>query len=601
MNFFLKDLTHKIQTSFFGFMQLVKAAPKETLILVSIVCLQAFLPSCSLLVIQEVINWISTPDTGMLLFPVVLVSIWGVLLLLETALNPVACVVRIHLNEKVIAHCTLLLMKKANSIEGLTPFEDPKLYDEIQFLKAEMIKRPLNFVYLITGFVKNIIGLSAILLVLSQLGLWIPIFVIFSCFPHALSTYWFQKQSWDQMLLRSPESRRMAWFASQTLDERASKEIRLFGFGDFFVNQYKILARSFHESFSKERWKKSQQSVALSILTVLGNLFTFILVIMEAKQGNVSTGTAVMALQALVMTQMQLNEFVQDIGLLIPSLLFFDKLSHFLNTQFHFLSQKGKKVISKPFPQTGICFDKVSFSYPDGRKVLSKVSFSIPVGAKVAIVGENGAGKSTLVKLLTRLYDPTEGRILIDGIDLREFDVKEWRQSLSVVFQDFGQYHLSAKDNIGISRSSFCIEEIIHAAQKGGFDSVVSRLPQGFDSLLGKEFGGTSLSGGEWQKIAMSRAFLREAEILILDEPTAALDPKSEHEVFQKFAENADNKMTFFITHRLGSVRMANCILVLKNGELIEEGSHEELMAKKGGEYAHLFSLQASRYALKET
>lgn len=595
----VSSLSLKIQTTLWGIRQLFIAASKESCILSFLILLQGIIPACSLFVIQGIINWIFASTSGIEIFPWSLVVAWGGILLIGTIINSITSLIQIHLNEKSLSHCNVLLMEKANTIEGLAPFENPKLYDQIQFLKNESARRPLNFVYIITGLVKDTITLCSILFILSTLNAWAPLFVLISSIPHAISTYWFEKQSWTDMLFRSPHSRRLAWFSSTTLDERFAKEIRLFGFGHFLVDQYQKLAKSSHAALGLERWKKSFGCISLSLLTVLGNFILFILLIIQAKQGHLSAGSVVMALQALVMVQMELNGLIQDIGMLAQTVLFFEKFHAFLKTDYCFLPSVNKNTpaYSSLNPEE-IRFEDVSFSYPDGRMGLSNISFSIPIGKKVAIVGENGSGKSTLVKLLARFYDPTKGRILVNGVDLRDLDIHSWRDKLSVVFQDFGHYHLSVKENIGISRSSFHLEEIAEAAKKGGFDSVVSKLPEGFDALLGKEFGGTSLSGGEWQKLAMSRAFFRNTPILILDEPTAALDPKSEHDVFQKFAENVEGKTALFITHRLGSVKMADHILVLKNGELIEEGSHGKLIAKEKGEYAHLFSLQASQYAM---
>jgi ATP-binding cassette, subfamily B, bacterial len=593
------DLVKKTKITLWGTKQLIVAAPKETSLLSVLIFLQGIVPACSLFIVQMIIDWILSPAFGNWIAPLSLLTAWGGMLALGTIVSPIISVIRIHLNEKVLTHCNVLLMEKANSIDSLAAFENPQLYDQMQFLKNESARRPLIFVFIMTGLIKDLITLTSILIVISTISAWIPLFIFIACIPHAISTYWFEKQTWTDVLFRGPEARRLAWFSSLTMDERFSKEIRLFGFGDFLVSEYKKLARRFHEAFSTERWQKSCGFISLSLLSVLGNIGIFAFVVIHAKQGYLSTGAVVMALQALVMTQFELNGLIQDFGMLAQTMLFFEKFNQFLTTNFCFLISEKNITIPRSFPEKEIRFENVSFSYPDGRKVLSKVSFSIPVRKKIAIVGENGAGKSTLIKLLTRFYDPTEGRILIDGIDLKNIDIKTWRDTLSVVFQDFGQYHLSAKENIGISRSSFDLKDIAHAAKQGGFDAVAEKLPQGFDSLLGKEFGGTSLSSGEWQKLAMSRAFFRNANILILDEPTAALDPKSEHEVFQKFSENTENKTTFFITHRLGSVRMADWILVLKNGKLIEEGHHEELVSKKEGEYAYLFSLQASRYSYK--
>lgn len=592
----INDTFLKLKITVWGMKHIFIAAPKETTLLSILLVLQGIIPASSLYIVQAIINWVLSADV---LFPFGLIYAWSGILVIGTIINPISSIIRINLNEKVLTHSNVLLMEKANSIESLTPFENPKLYDQIQFLKSESARRPLNFVFTLTFLIKDWITLCSIVIVVCTINCWIPICILITCIPHAVSTYWFEKQNWTDMLFRSPESRRLAWFSSLTLDERYSKEIRLFGFGDFLVSQYKKLARSFHGNFSNERYKKSCKFGVLSLISVFGNIIIFIFAIMYAKQGHLTAGAVVMVLQALVMIQLEINGLIQDFGMLTQTLLFFEKFNAFLKTDFGYLITMKRTIISDSFPKNAICFEGVSFTYPDGRKVLSNLNFTIPIGKKIAIVGENGAGKSTLVKLLCRFYDPTEGRILIDGIDLREIDLKTWRRWLSVVFQDFGQYHLSARENIGLSRSSFDIKEIKEAAKKGGFDSVVAKLPLGFESMLGKEFGGTSLSGGEWQKIAMSRAFFRDANILILDEPTAALDPKSEYEVFQKFVRNTENKTTVFITHRLGSVRMADEIVVLKNGTLIEQGTHEELVARKG-EYFYLFTLQADRYAAKE-
>ena len=491
----------KLSFSLWGVKQLFLAAPKETGVLSVLLVLQGMVPACSLFIMQALINWIISPAAG---FPLGIVLAWGGTLALGTTISPISSVIRLHLNEKVLTHCNLLLMQKANSIKGLAPFENPKFYDEMQFLKNESTRRPLNFVFIITGLVRDFIALGSIFLVIATSNFWLSLFMLIASIPHAISTYLFEKQTWTDMLFRSPESRRLAWFSSLTLDERYSKEIRLFDFGDYLVTQYKNLARSFHASFSTERWKKTRGCVVLSMLSVLGNVAVFLFALAHAKQGNLSAGAAVMILQALVLLQLEANGLIQDFGMLAQTTLFFEKFQAFLKTDFRDIP--SKQGVS-PLPCHSIRFENVSFTYPDGRKALSNLHFSVPIGKKIALVGENGAGKSTLVKLLARFYDPTEGKILVDGVDLKEMDLKSWRQALSGVFQDFGQYHLSAKENIGISRSAFDLDEIAQAAQKGGFNTVATKLPHGFETMLGKEFGGTSLSQGEWQKLAMSRAF----------------------------------------------------------------------------------------------
>lgn len=585
----MKTLTSTCKTSFWALMKLFTAAPFEMCLLLFFVLFQGLIPAASLYAIQGIIQWVSSSSA----FPLLFVAIWGGMLLADIVLSPVVSVVRLHLNEKMLSFCNLLLMKKANTIQGLDSFENSKLYDEIQFLKNESSKRPLNLVYVLTGFMKEGVALISVLLVLSTLEWWIPIAILLVSLPHALSTLWFEKQSWDQMLFRSPESRKLAWIASLTLDDHAAKEVRLFGFGDFLVKRYKDLAQSMHQTLSKERWKKSISSIVLSSLTVLGNILIICVVLLQAKDKTIQIGGLVIAIQSLVMTQSQLTGCISYLGMTTPILLFFAKLRTFLLSSACSISQN----VSGLFPvfQHEICFENVSFTYPDGRKALSNVSFTIHKGEKIAIVGQNGAGKSTIVKLLLRFYDPLEGSISVDGNDLKTLDLESWRNIISGVFQDFGRYHFTTGENIALGDIGASEERISLAAKKGGFSSVLERLPKGLNALLGKEFGGTSLSGGEWQKLAMSRAFLREANILILDEPTSALDPESEIEVFKKFADAAQGKTALFITHRLGSVKMADRILVFKNGRLIEEGSHQILLnAKK--EYASLFTLQADQY-----
>lgn len=549
---------------------------------------QGLIPGASLYAIQGIVQWISSSSE----FPLVFLSLWGSMLLADIVLSPVISVVRLQSNEKMLSYCNLLLMEKANAIQGLEPFENSKFYDEIQFLKTESSRKPLNFVYVLTGFVKEGIALLTVLAVLSTLGWWIPIAMFIASLPHAASSLWFEKQAWDQSLFKSPDSRKLAWISALTLDDRAAKEARLFGFGSFLVARYKEITKTTHRSLSKERWRKSAMAVFLSSFTVIGNILIISAVLLRAKEGALQIGSLVIAIQALVMTQSQLTACIAYMGMTAPILLFFNKLKVFLrNSLCPLLGSYSQNAFRE------IRFENVSFAYPDGRKALSNISFTIRQGEKIAIVGHNGAGKSTLIKLLLRFYDPSEGTISVDGRDLRELDIKVWRSLISGVFQDFGQYHFTAGENIGLGDIEASKERIALAAKRGGFHSVAERLPQGLDAPLGKEFGGTALSGGEWQKLAMSRAFLRDAKLLIFDEPTAALDPQSEQEVFKKFADQAAGKATLLITHRLGSVKMADRILVFKNGRLIEHGTHHELL-KIGQEYDHLFRVQANQYLI---
>ena len=582
-----------VLTTMWAVRTLLNAAPFETIFLSFFVVFQGLIPATSLYAIRSLIDWVSSSA----LFPVTFVILWAIMLFADIALSPVISVIRLRLNEKILSHCNLLLMEKANTIKSLIPFENSKIYDEIQFLKNEASRRPLNFVYILTGFMKDAVALFSVLLLLGSLEWWIPIGILISSLPHAIATLWFEKQSWDQMLFRSPESRKSAWISSLILNDRVAKEIRLFGFGSFLIERYQDLMKQMHQKISQGRWKQSILFVSLSTITVAGNIGIITFILLGAKEGIYQLGSLVIAIQALVMTQLQLIGCASNLGMCAPCLLFFSKLKFFLTSNICPFSKQYSTMPTLPFQE--IHFNNVSFSYPDGRKAISNVSFIMKQGEKLAIVGENGAGKSTLVKLLLRFYDPTEGTISIDGKDLKTLDLEAWRSSISAVFQDFGQYHFTISENIALADLEASKERISHAVQKGGFYPILERLPNGLNTELGKEFDGTTLSGGEWQRLAMSRAFLRESNLLILDEPTSSLDPQSEQEIFKKFSDHLDGKTALLITHRLGSVKMANRILVFKNGKLIEDGTHTNLMGIQG-EYCYLYSLQANQYQVQE-
>lgn len=585
----MKKASETVRTGIFASKTLLDAAPYETLFLAIFIVFQGLIPAISLFAIRSIIDWISASSA----FPSFFVSLWAIMLIADIALSPLISVIRLRLNEKILAHCNLLLMGKANSIESLIPFEDAKIYDEIQFLKNEASRRPLNFVYILTGLLKDCVSLISVLALLATLEWWIPIALLIASLPHTLAMLWFEKQAWDQMLFSSPEARQANWLSSLVLNDRSAKEIRLFDFGSFLINRYKEIVMQMHRKISHHRWKQSLLYVCISAFTVAGNLAIISYILWGAKEGVFLIGSFVIAIQALVMTQMQLIGCAANLGMCSPCFLFFKKFNNFLQSNPCPFSNQNLYLASTPFQE--ISFNNVSFAYPDGRDALSHLNFSIKKGDRIAVVGENGAGKSTLVKLLLRFYDPSEGSITIDGKDLRSYNLKSWRETISAVFQDFGQYQFTVQDNIAFGNKGVTQKQISDAAEKGGFQATLERLPDQLNTLLGKEVNGSALSGGEWQKLAMSRAFLKPSEFIILDEPTAALDPHSEREVYKKFAENLDGKTALLITHRLGSIKMANRILVLKNGKLIEEGSHTDLINSQG-EYSLLYRSQADLY-----
>lgn len=590
----LKDFYSKVKTLRKIFCHFFHCAPIETCALGALILIQSLIPALSILAIGSIINVLSTNQA----FPTYGVILWGGTLFFSTLSYPLVSLSRLYLNEKMMSYCNLKLMKKANSIEGIQPFEDPKLHDEMQFLSSEAKRRPLNFVYLLSGLMQDVFSVISTAIILYIIDIRVPIFMILAAIPHAIATFKFEKKAWNQFLFRAPEARKMEWLSSITLNEKTAKEIRLFGFGDYIVDQYTKLTTHFINFLKKDGKKQSLQSLSLSVITAVCNLLILSWIIFEAKQKVFAIGSVVITLQAFSLMHNHLSSFMQSCALFTQSFRFFEKFDSYLEQSFS-LDQEHKKQL-KLNSFNSIVFDNVSFSYPDGRKVLDKVNLKITNGETIAIVGENGSGKTTLVKLLLRFYDPSSGHIYVDGIDLRDIDIQSWREQISTLFQEFCTYHLSIKENIflGDLSKKHLSEKIQEAIEKAGFENVVNKLDNGILTPLGKEFGGTSLSVGEMQKLACARTFIRDANLLIFDEPSASLDPKSEYDLFQKIASHSETKTTLFITHRLGSVTMADHIFVLKTGKLIEKGSHSNLM-KNNHEYAKLFTMQANKYTMK--
>jgi ATP-binding cassette subfamily B protein len=444
--------------------------------------------------------------------------------------------------------------------------------------------------------------------------------VLLLSLPHLVVQFQHQRESWAIHDWEVPEVRKMHYFSSVLTSRYDAKEIRMFGLGEYFFGRYMDKFNAFHERHSKLRSTQWRTNVILAAVAAAGIAGAYAYVLYCALGGYISLGSLTLYLTAASQVENSLQSIIWSASMMYEGNLF-------ANDLFKFTDLKPSMVVAPPELahkldgklKEGIEFRDVAFKYPDNeRSVLKGLSFTLKKGQTIALVGENGAGKTTIVKLLSRLYDPSEGQIFIDGVDLREYDVEDWRGHMAVVFQDFSHYHMTAKENIGVGKvkNMADLEAVRLAAEQGGALTVVERLDHGFETLLGRwyggEDGGADLSGGEWQKIALARAFMRSSAktgsgdgnghsggapvpLLILDEPTAALDAKAEYEVYMRFHELTAGKTTILISHRFSTVRMADHILVLDGGQIIESGNHEELMAK-GAEYARMYNLQADRY-----
>ncbi len=525
---------------------------------------------------------------------------WAMLILLENIITPWAQMIRIKVNERIHSHFSLMLMKKANSLSGLEAFENKSFQDEVAALREETKSKPLNLMYILTDSLKEIITIVSVLILLSSISPWLPVVIACSVLPQVIFAFSSEKKVWDYSLFQSEDARKMGRICSLSLDQSVAKEIRIYGFGGYLSEKFCGLANGFYEKMGRLRKRQYLSSIPYSLCAVGGQVIAIGWIAWSVKNNTFSLASIIVMVQSLHFLQREVLALVQDMSMLSSVVSYFQTFKKFME-QEDTLSLKAERQFNVPL--RSIEFRNVSFGYEgEDRFVLKNLSFALKAGKKIAIVGENGSGKSTLIKLLCRFYDPKEGSIFINGTDLKEIDLTSWRQQLSAVFQDFGKYPLSLGENIGISKISDLRNEkkLGSAIEKGGLDYLPEKFPEGLATLLGKEFSGKELSFGEWQKLAISRLFFRDSPVIVMDEPTASLDPNSEYEVFQRLIQAFEGRTVFLITHRLNSAKMCDRILLLKNGNILEDGSHEDLVQRKG-EYARLFFLQASGYQFKES
>jgi ATP-binding cassette subfamily B protein len=380
--------------------------------------------------------------------------------------------------------------------------------------------------------------------------------------------------------------------------KETAKELKLFGLSSYLVGRYTKLSNELHKQNVNLATRRLSVGALLTLLGTIGYYGSYAFVIYQTVFGALTIGMLTFLTGAIAGAATNIQAVFSTFSTIADQALFITDLLEFFALKPTVFSKPNALPTPRPIRQ-GFEFQNVSFAYPGmTRLVLTNVSFRLEPTERIALVGENGQGKTTIVKLLTRLYDPTGGRILLDGVDLREYQIEDLWKEIGVIFQDFMRYDMTAGENIAIGRieDQDNVFRVRSAAQKSLAEQVIRKLPKGYEQILGRRFeGGVDLSGGEWQKIALARAYLRDAQVLILDEPTAALDARSEHEVFERFAELTKGKMALLISHRFSTVKMADRILVLENGRIAEQGPHDQLLLNKG-RYAEMFELQAASY-----
>ncbi len=494
------------------------------------------------------------------------------------------------------------LMQHAATLD-LRQFEDPEFYDHLERARRQTVGR-IGLIAILLGMAQNMVTLVSLALALLVYVPWLLVLLLIAVLPSFLGETHYATLGYSLLYRWTPERRQLDYLRYTAASDETAKEIKLFGLSRWLTDRYAGLAEAFYQANAKLAVRHGVVAWLLAMLGALGYYGAYVWIIVLTVRGHVSPAGVftIGVLTFLAASFRQSRDLIQGILLSMSQLyeqsLYLKDLFTFFAMQPTIASKPGARPVARPIAQ-GFAFRDVGFRYPGSdRWAVRHLSFTLAPGERLALVGENGAGKTTLVKLLARLYDPDEGAILLDGTDLRDCDVASLHQCIGVIFQDFVRYEMVVRENIGVGEIGAveAMPRVERAAERSLAAAVVERLPNRYEQMLGRRFdGGVELSGGEWQKVALARAYLREAEVLILDEPTAALDARAEFEVFQRFTELTRGKMAVLISHRFSTVRMADRILVLENGEIAEHGTHEQLLAA-AGTYRELFTLQAAGY-----
>ncbi|HEX2909249.1 MAG TPA: ABC transporter ATP-binding protein [Chloroflexia bacterium] len=581
--------THRSLTFSLGFISLIRG----------------FSPAASAWVSKLVIDSVVAalpPHNGSVNTVIWLVLLQLLISVVTSLLGTLSNIVQQLLQENVSNRVRLMVMEKANTLD-LSFFENPEFYDKLRQAQEQASFRPVTMVSQTFDLVRTLITFLSMIILLLRLDWWVSLVVLLVPIPAFLADSRYGWMGYQRMRRQSPERRQMSYFETVMTTDTYNKEVKLFNLGDFFINRFRELAYKFYGENKTILVKRYMTNFLWLTVSTVANSGIYLYVAIQAVNGRISLGDLTLYTQAALQVGTSFQGLLNGISSTYENNLFVNTLFEFLDYEPQIFSPaKPLPIVNGNAASTrglSVEFRNVSFTYPGKNEpALKNVSFTIGAGEAIALVGRNGAGKTTIVKLLNRLYDPNEGEILIGGRNIKEYDLNELRAQVGVIFQDYVTYFMPARANIGIGQLSQIenLELVKQAAAKSGASAVIEKLPDGYETMLGRWFNeGTQLSGGEWQKIALARAFIRDARILVLDEPTSSLDARAEYEVFASFRELTEGKTAIFISHRFSTVRLADRIFVIEEGELKEEGSHLELMALDG-RYAELFNLQADAY-----
>src|SRR5271156_7343 len=500
------------------------------------------------------------------------------------------------LADKYTRPFSVLVMKHAAQLD-LTAYEDPVFYDRLERARVQATDR-LGMIQSIGRLIQQVITIVSLSIAIMLFSPWLLLMLVACVVPAFLGESHFAFLGYAKNFRQTPIRRQLDYLRVLGGSKEAAKELKLFGLAPFLTERFSRLSNQIYEEDVDLVRRRLVAGSFLSTISTAGYYLAYVFVIWRTATGVLSVGAFTFLAGAIQQASSNIQQIFSTVSSIADQALFLTDLIAFFEMQPAIVSKPNALPAPRPILR-GFEFRNVSFRYPgSSRSVLDGLNFQFHPGERVALIGENGEGKTTIVKLLTRLYDPTEGQVLLDGVDLREYNLEDLYTQVGVIFQDFMRYEMTARENIAVGRIERLddLPEIEMAAHKSLADGVIAKLPLHYEQQLGRRFEtGVDLSGGEWQKLALARAYLRDAQLLVLDEPTAALDARSEFEVFERFAELTEGKMALFISHRFSTVRMADRIVVLEGGKLVEEGRHEQLMAR-GGRYAAMFEMQASSY-----
>ncbi len=580
----------------------LKCGPGVTLAMTGLTLVPALLPAAQAWVAKLIVDGVvdsirqEVPPEQGFGHVVPYLGLEFLLIFAGTLIGQVRSLVEHVLHARLTNHVNSLIIRKALALD-LRFFEDGQFYDKLQNARRDADNRALRVVtdsFMLVQSLVTLISLGALLLRFSP---WLVVIIFGATAPSFIAQSKYAHLSFRVISWRVPESRLLRYLEELLTGQESAKEVKLFSLGETLLGRYHALYWKFYAEDRALALRRTVASLGWGLLSTVSYYGSYAWVLWRAVAGTITLGDMTMYLTIFRQAQSSFRSVFDGLGRLYENNLFLDHLFDFLALEPTMSPDGTGRPVPAPIAQ-GIEFRNVSFRYPGTENwVLRGINLQINPRERIALVGLNGAGKTTLIKLLTRLYDPTEGQILLDGIDLREYSLESLRSRMGVIFQDYVRYHLTAQENIGFGQLEKLDDMplIVTAAQKGGADPIIQRLPKGYQTRLGRRWEGSDLSVGEWQKVGLSRAFMRDADIVVLDEPTASLDAEAEYAVFRRFGELTAGKIAVIISHRFSTVRMADRIVVLEGGRVTEMGSHVELVSL-GGTYARLFSVQAAAY-----